>query len=178
MHQTYIALAERAIYKQFLHEKGRKTMNMIQKLKKSKKGFTLVELLVVLVILAILAAAIIPSMMGFIDKAKEESAAAECRNVILAADIVMNELYGQGKLTATTKLSSTDIEDIGGLKAGSITTDSVTVAEDTNRAGRYFVNAAIYTASNGNTYTYKATTSSDGVWTGAGIPAPTATPGA
>ena len=38
----------------------------------SRKGFTLVELLVVLVILAILAAAIIPSMMGFIDRAKQE----------------------------------------------------------------------------------------------------------
>ena len=153
-------------------------MNMIQKLKKSKKGFTLVELLVVLVILAILAAAIIPSMMGFIDKAKEESAAAECRNVILAADVVMNELYGKGELTAATKLSSTDIEDIGGLKDSSITADSVTVLEDPDKAGRFFVNAAVYTASNGNVYTYKATTAADGAWTGAGIAAPTASPGA
>jgi prepilin-type N-terminal cleavage/methylation domain-containing protein len=37
----------------------------------NKKGFTLVELLVVLVILAILAAAVIPSMLGYIDKSNE-----------------------------------------------------------------------------------------------------------
>lgn len=151
-------------------------MNMIQKLKKSKKGFTLVELLVVLVILAILAAAIIPSMMGFIDKAKEESAAAECRNVILAADIVMNELYGKGELVDDKELSSTEIENIGGLTTSSVS--NVKVMADTAKAGHFFVKSASYKASNGNVYTYKATTSSDGVWTGAGIPAPTATPGA
>lgn len=38
----------------------------------NKKGFTLVELLVVLVILAILAAAVIPSMFGFIDESKKK----------------------------------------------------------------------------------------------------------
>ena len=75
---------------------------MIQKLKKNKKGFTLVELLVVLVILAILAAAIIPSMMGFIDKAKEESHAAECRSVLLAAEVRLNELYGSGAIKSST----------------------------------------------------------------------------
>ena len=34
-----------------------------------KKGFTLVEVIVVLVILAILAAILVPSMVGWIDKA-------------------------------------------------------------------------------------------------------------
>lgn len=148
-------------------------MNMIQKLKKSKKGFTLVELLVVLVILAILAAAIIPSMMGFIDKAKEESAAAECRNVILAADIVMNEMYGKGELKIgdldDSKLR--EIETVAGLKANSIT--KINVAADPNQAGHFIVAGATYTASNNNTYTY-----ANGAWTGSGIAAPTATPGA
>lgn len=40
---------------------------------KDKKGFTLVEVIVVLVILAILAAILIPSMVGWIDKADEKS---------------------------------------------------------------------------------------------------------
>lgn len=41
--------------------------------RKTKKGFTLVEVIVVLVILAILAAILIPSMVGWIGKADEES---------------------------------------------------------------------------------------------------------
>lgn len=152
-------------------------MNMIQKLKKSKKGFTLVELLVVLVILAILAAAIIPSMMGFIDKAKEESAAAECRNVILAADIVMNEMYGKGELAKGTAVDVDEVKKVSGV-TGTITKDSITYKSDGASPAHYFVNAATYTASNGNVYTYKANTATDGAWTGAGIAAPTATPGA
>ena len=43
---------------------------MFKKLKE-KKGFTLVELIVVLVILAILAALLIPALIKYIDKAKE-----------------------------------------------------------------------------------------------------------
>lgn len=37
---------------------------------KKNKGFTLVEVIVVLVILAVLAAVMVPSMTGWIDKAK------------------------------------------------------------------------------------------------------------
>ncbi|MDO4546064.1 MAG: prepilin-type N-terminal cleavage/methylation domain-containing protein, partial [Bacillota bacterium] len=40
--------------------------------KKNKKGFTLVEVIVVLVILAVLAAILIPSMIGWIDKANKK----------------------------------------------------------------------------------------------------------
>ncbi|MFR8745765.1 type II secretion system protein [Gemmiger formicilis] len=38
-----------------------------------KRGFTLVELIVVLVILAVLAALLVPSLTGYIDKAKKAS---------------------------------------------------------------------------------------------------------
>jgi len=91
-------------------------MNMIQKLKKNKKGFTLVELLVVLVILAILAAAIIPSMMGYINKARQQSYAAEQRNVLLASQVVLNEAYGKD----ATLVNSTDYLATA-VKAGATT---------------------------------------------------------
>ena len=45
----------------------------MKKKKKNRKGFSLVELIVVLVIMAILSAALIPSLIGYISKTKEQN---------------------------------------------------------------------------------------------------------
>jgi type IV pilus assembly protein PilA len=138
-------------------------MNTLQRLKKSKKGFTLVELLVVLVILAILAAAIIPSMMGFIDKAKQESHAAECRSVLLAADVVMNEQYGAGKSPIT--ITATDIQNIAEVP-GTVG-ETVTVKDYTGKdnATHYYISELTYTTTDKVVYTYKAADQNGGTWT-------------
>lgn len=60
---------------------------------KNTKGFTLVEIIVVLVILAILAALVIPSLTGFIDRAKEQQTVADARQVYLAASTGLVEWY-------------------------------------------------------------------------------------
>lgn len=65
---------------------------------KDKKGFTLVELIVVLVILAILAALLVPALTGYIDKANQEKAIAECRSVVVAAQTTASEYYGLSKV--------------------------------------------------------------------------------
>ena len=72
---------------------------MFEKIRKLKdrKGFTLVELIVVLVILAILAALLIPALTGYIDKANKDKVVAECRQVVVAAQTVASESYGQNK---------------------------------------------------------------------------------
>ena len=149
--------------------------NAMQRLKKhNKKGFTLVELLVVLVILAILAAAIIPSMRGFIDRAKKESVAAEQRSVLLAAQVEVNELYGKGTLdtllssgSSSVKIDSTDktkdylaaIQTVADLPG---TILSVTVTKDTPAAGstepaHWTITGAEYVNKENNMkYTYEA----------------------
>ncbi len=142
-------------------------MNMIQKLKKNKKGFTLVELLVVLVILAILAAAIIPSMMGFIDKAKEESHAAECRNVLLGAEVVLNEMYGKGIATDTGDIAIAEVKKISDVPGTiSAVTYGKATANEANSTDHYIVTGAKYVTADYNAgYTYaKNATSGNFEW--------------
>ena len=64
------------------------------KLSKNKRGFTLVELIVVLVILAVLAALLVPSLTGYIDKAKQQAIISEARGVWTAAQASASECYG------------------------------------------------------------------------------------
>lgn len=61
----------------------------------NKKGMTLVEVIVVLVILAILAAVLVPTMIGWIDKANKKTSAAEARAVYLAAQTLASEKYAK-----------------------------------------------------------------------------------
>lgn len=76
---------------------------MFKKLKENKKkGFTLVELIVVLVILAILAALLIPALTGYIDKAKNKSVIAETRQIVMAAQTIVDEQYAKNDTTSLT----------------------------------------------------------------------------
>lgn len=83
-----------------------KFMKKLWAKKESKKGFTLVELIVVLVILAILAAIMIPSLIGWIDKAKEKELVLTARNAELAAQTVLYENYVASGNTAITPVTS------------------------------------------------------------------------
>lgn len=80
-------------------------IQLINKLKKNQKGFTLVELIVVLVILAILAAFTIPAMLGFVNDAKKKASLAEGREIYVASQSAASEETAKsttGKLVEST----------------------------------------------------------------------------
>ncbi len=87
-------------------------MELINRMRKKDKGFTLVEIIVVLVILAILAAFTIPTMLGFVNDAKGKAMIAEAREVYVAAQATATEMAASGKLNdgqLTGALDSTSV---------------------------------------------------------------------
>ncbi len=89
--------------------------------KSTKRGFTLVELIVVLVILAVLAAMLVPALIGYINKAREEKEYQAASTVYTAVQALATEEYGKhGYKTGTTdidvaKITVAKVEDLTGL---------------------------------------------------------------
>ena len=61
--------------------------------KQGKKGFTLVELIVVIVILGILVAIAVPALIGYIDRAQNQSAIVEAGTARVAMQTIISEAY-------------------------------------------------------------------------------------
>ena len=97
---------------------------MIQKMKqwkqKDNKGFTLVELIVVLVILAILAAILVPALLGYIDRAKQQQIVLNARSCYTAEQAELSSMYGTNvspsAITDTTHteniLNTADVKNV------------------------------------------------------------------
>jgi type IV pilus assembly protein PilA len=105
---------------------------MIRKNRSDKRGFTLVELIVVLVILAILAAILVPTLLGYINRARDEKDYAAAQSLRVAAQANIDELYAKGLAPdGTTKITSLTAADGDITKAN----DSKTTTSSLNLAG-------------------------------------------
>ena len=61
------------------------------KLRKNKKGFTLIEIIVVLVIMGILLAIAVPAILGYVNKARDAQYLSEARTGYLAAQTIVGQ---------------------------------------------------------------------------------------
>ena len=131
-----------------------KMIALQQKRRSKKGGFTLVELIVVLVILAILAALLIPTLTGYIDRAKEKNVIAETRQCVMAAQTLYDEAYaGVDKNGKVTPPSNTDILELAELTGkGELGTGDNAVKFENNK-----VSKLVY-KNNGVTCTYENST--------------------
>lgn len=141
-------------------------MERIQKMRRSlssKKGFTLVELIVVIVIIAILAAALVTSLVGYINKARDTNALVEANNVYTAAQAYTSEknvsVTGEGDNTWAKYDKAALIEQIntylgsGVVKGG---TDATAKGEITGFVtnDKSTIVTFQYTATNGSKVSY------------------------
>lgn len=110
-----------------------KLMRKLWAKKESKKGFTLVELIVVLVILAILAAIMIPSLIGWIDKANEKKVILDARNSYLAAQELVFEKYAEDKAVTDDTLKAIGNADIKKISNDKNTTEKPITNVDSNK---------------------------------------------
>lgn len=67
--------------------------NTAMKKKKNRKGFSLVELIVVLVIMAILAAALVPTLIGYIKQTRQSNAKNEASACVSAAQTIASSAF-------------------------------------------------------------------------------------
>lgn len=134
-----------------------------------QKGFTLVELIVVLAILAVLAAIMVPSLTGYIDKAKNTQLLSIARSVYTAAQVEVSEAYARGEIEVKAEKNDRPAEgnfpSIRNIVENSEMKDWGFAGQDyVDYRGtvKYFVNGFGFQNNNNAKYHFKVLVSKDG----------------
>lgn len=138
-----------------------------RKNRKNKKGFSLVELIVVLVIMAILAAALVPTLIGYINQTRQSNSKNEAAACVQAAQTIASSAYADpdGKYYSKTN-TGVSFDPTAAASAAAFATEIETLAEvnsgtvsDITVAGGVVTNLK-YTAPNGDIVTYDTSATS------------------
>jgi type IV pilus assembly protein PilA len=127
-----------------------KEVTVMKKLGKStKKGFTLVELIVVLVILAVLAAMLVPALVGYIDRARDEKEFQTAATIYGAAQAVVTEKYAKDsslKSGAISKQATSDpVLKLAGVAPSAVSSFSFTYGKNyIISGGKVKINGSTY----------------------------------
>jgi len=103
-------------------------MNKFRKILTTRKGFTLMELIIVLVIIAILAAALMPSFLNFVSRARQDSLRAEARVGMVAAQFMITRNGAAPQAPASGSTYAT----IGAFQDALVATGEFTATSITN----------------------------------------------
>ena len=134
------------------------------KKKNENKGFTLVELIVVLVILAILAAILVPALLGYIDRARNQQVVLNAKSALTSAQAELSSMYGKRVEANATNLASgtdyakrimntADVPKCTSFVIGTgIKGDLSGKADATDEHAKYTIRYAKYTESNVTLY--------------------------
>ena len=146
-------------------------MTDVQKKKKNKKGFSLVELIVVLVIMAILVAALVPSLVGYIRQARQSNSQNEAASVVSAIQTIASSayadpdsIYHNNSEGCDLELSGTDLVVVSGYTgSGDTTAEAVilSLAEVDGTINSFTITDGVatdleYKAQNGDVVTYSS----------------------
>lgn len=112
---------------------------MMAKMKKSKKGFTLVELIVVIAIIAIIAAVAVPTTISYVNKAKLTTAASEAANLADSVNTHIQSEAAMGSVDLSTAAKAAEILQVVLPEPKALTEDNASVTFAITTADRKLV---------------------------------------
>lgn len=126
-------------------------MKKLNELKKSKKGFTLIELIIVIAILGVLAAILVPSLLGTVKTSKDQVKATNAQTLYSTAQAAYVSVVAAGKELGTSPHAP--------VTASGSTNDALVTEILKNLGNKFSTDWSVATDSNGVTsVTYESVT--------------------